>query len=63
MNCGVFFCEQVLENLATFQMQGSGWNFYSIKPLDIHTVRYETLRSSSYVPLPKFLATKKLSST
>jgi len=29
--------EQVLEDLAKFQMNGSGWTFHSIVALDIHT--------------------------
>ena len=49
--------EQVLEDLAKFQM--SGWTFHSIVALDIHTVGYEPLNGSSWVPLPKFLASKK----
>jgi len=51
--------EQVLEDLAKFQMNGSGWTFHSIVALDIHTVGYEPLNGSSWVPLPKFLASKK----
>jgi len=51
--------EQVLEDLANFQMGGSGWAFHSIVALDIHTVGYEPLNGSSYIPLPKFLASKK----
>jgi len=51
--------EQVLEDLAKFQMNGSGWTFHSIAALDIHTVGYEPLNGSSWVPLPKFLANKK----
>jgi len=51
--------EQVLEDHAKFQMNGSGWTFHSIVALDIHTVGYESLSGSSWVPLPKFLASKK----
>jgi len=51
--------EQVLEDLAKFQMNGSGWTFHSILALDIHTIGYEPLNGSSWVPLPKFLANKK----
>ena len=51
--------EQVLEDLAKFQMKGSGWTFHSIVALDIHTVGYESLNGSSCAPLPKFLASKK----
>jgi len=51
--------EQVLENIAVFQMNGSGWTSDSIVSLDIHTVKYKTLRGGIYIPLPKFLASKK----
>jgi len=51
--------EQILENIAVFQMNGSGWTFHSIVSVDIHTVKYKSLREGIYIPLPKFLASKK----
>jgi len=51
--------EQILENMAVFQMNGSGWTFHSIASFDIHTVKYKPLRGRTYIPLPKFLASKK----
>jgi len=51
--------EQVLEDLAKFQMNGGGWTFHSIVALDIHTIGYEPLNGSSWAPLQKFLARKK----
>jgi len=51
--------EQVLEDLAKFQMNGSGWTFHSIVALDIHTVGYEPLIGITWVPLPKLLESKK----
>ena len=51
--------DRALEAMATFQMRGSNWTFRSIISLEIHTVAYEPLRGSSYIPLPKVLATKK----
>ena len=53
------FKESVLESLAKFQRQGSIWRFHSVLSLDLHTVKYEPLGSSCYIPLPKFLAAKK----
>jgi len=41
--------EQVLEDIAKFQINGSGWTFHSIVAHDIHTVGYEPLNE-------KFLA-------
>ena len=51
--------EQILENIAVFQMNGSGWTFNSIVSLDIHMVRCRPLRGGTYVKLPKFPASKK----
>ena len=51
--------ETVLESLASFQRQGSNWRFHSALSLDLHTVKYEPLGCSSYIPLPMFLAAKK----
>jgi len=54
-----FLVEQVLEDLAKFQMNGCEWTFHSIVACDIHTTGYEPLNGSSWVPLPKFLTSKK----
>ena len=35
--------ERMLENIAVFQMNGSGGTFHSIVSLDIHTARYKPL--------------------
>ena len=51
--------ETVFESLTTFERQGSNWRFHSVFSLDLHTVKYEPLGGSSYIPLPKFLAAKK----
>ena len=51
--------ETVLETLAKFQRHGSNWRFRSVLSLDLHTVKYEPLGGSSYIPLPRFLAAKK----
>ena len=50
---------KILEHISTFQYNGSGWVFKSIVSLEIHTVKYEPMRGSSYIPLPKYLADKK----
>ena len=51
--------ETVLESLAQFQRQGSNWRYRSVLNLDLHTVKYEPLVGSSYIPIPGFLAAKK----
>ena len=38
---------------------GSGWIFYKIINLELHTVSYRPLRGNTWVPLPKKLADKK----
>ena len=52
--------ETVLESLAKFQRQGSNWRFHSVLSLDLHTVKYEPPGGSSYIPLPVFVAAKKV---
>ena len=47
------------ESLAKFQRHGSNWSFHSVLSLDLHTVKYEPLGGSSYIPLSAFLAAKK----
>ena len=51
--------DKILESLAAFQMRGSNWIFESIDALELHTVKYEPLNGSSYIPLPKALLNKK----
>ena len=51
--------KSVLESLAKFQRQGSNWRFHSVLSMDLHTVKYEPLDGSFYIPLPAFLAAKK----
>ena len=51
--------ENVSESLAKFERQGSNWRFRSVLSLDLHTVKYEPLGGSSYIPLPGFLAAMK----
>ena len=51
--------ETVLDSLAKCQRQRSNWRFRSVLSLDLHTVKYDPLEGSSYIPLPKFLAAKK----
>ena len=48
-----------MESLAKFQRQGSNWRFHSVLSLNLHTVKYKPLGSSSYIPLAAFLVAKK----
>ena len=51
--------ETVLKSSAKFQRQGCNRIFRSVLSLDLHTVKYDSLRGSSYIPLPAFLAATK----
>ena len=51
--------ERMIEKMAKFQSMGSGWRLHSIIRIELHTVRYNSLRGRSYIPLPKELASKK----
>ena len=55
----VTMVERILEKLATFQNQGSGWRFRRIIRLELHTLSYNPLRGETWIPLPKELANKK----
>ena len=50
--------EEILENIAKYQREGSNWNFKRIISIDIHLNKYEPLSGSSYIPLPKVLRSK-----
>jgi len=52
--------EQVLEDLARFQVNGSGWTFHSIVALDIHTVGYKPLRGAFLWNYQNFFREKRL---
>ena len=51
--------EIILEKIATFQSIGRGWRFHSVILLELHTVKYKSLKGESYIPLPEELAVKK----
>ncbi|PFX11357.1 hypothetical protein AWC38_SpisGene24958 [Stylophora pistillata] len=49
---------EMLESLATFTREGSGWVVESVEGLDLHTVKYTPLKGSSYIKLSKHLERK-----
>ena len=55
--------DTILERIATLvngsSGGGSGWIFYKIIKLELHTVSYRPLRGNTWIPLPKELADKK----
>ena len=50
---------EIMEKLADYQRNGSGWYFKEVISLEIHIVDYQTLKGESYIPLPDFLMRKK----
>ncbi|PFX22887.1 hypothetical protein AWC38_SpisGene12595 [Stylophora pistillata] len=50
---------KMMENMAKFTRNGSGWTVDSIAGLDLHTIEYKPLKGSSYIKLDSCLAKKK----
>ena len=59
----IIMTETILERIANLingsSGGGSGWVFYKIIKLELHTVSYRPLRGNTWIPLPKELADKK----
>ncbi len=51
--------DKMLESLAKYQKEGSDWQLYSVKGLDISVVRFNPLNGSGYSKLPPLIAKKK----
>ena len=49
----------IMEKIEIYQNSGSGWYFREIIHLEIHTVDYNPMRGSSYIPLPDWIVRKK----
>ena len=52
-------CSKILDSLAIYQKEGSGWILDEILHLDFNLAKYTPLKGSSYIPLPKKLKNKK----
>ena len=50
---------QILKKIDEFQQKGSGWVVRKVEHLDVHISRYQPLRGSTYVKLPKYIQDKK----
>ena len=50
--------EKMLESLAKYQKEGSGWQLYSIKGLDVSVVKFNPLDGSGYSKLPPLISNK-----
>jgi hypothetical protein len=51
--------DKMLESLAKYQKEGSGWQLYSIVGLNISVVKFNPLSGSGYSELPPLIAKKK----
>ena len=49
----------IIEKIAIYQKNGSGWYFREIVHLEIHTADFNPMRGSSYIPLPDWIMRKK----
>jgi hypothetical protein len=50
---------KTLSEMEQFETRGSQWKFNSILKMELRINKYNPLRGSSYIPLPKVLANKK----
>ena len=53
------FIREIIENIITFQENGSGWYFKEVVQLEIHTTEFNPMKGSSYIPLPDWIMRKK----
>ena len=55
--------KKIIRNIAdkiyVYQQNGSGWYLKEVDQLEIHTVEFDPLRGSSYIPLPDWIMRKK----
>ena len=54
-----FVIQSIIEKISIYQKNGSGWYFHEVLYLEIHTVDYNPMRGSSYIPLPDWIMRKK----
>ena len=49
----------ILDKIRIYQHNGSGWYFKEVVHFEIHTVNFNPMRGSSYIPLPDWISRKK----
>ncbi|XP_064620678.1 uncharacterized protein LOC135483596 [Lineus longissimus] len=49
----------MLKELKNLIQKGSGWIFLEVTKIELHTVKYQPLSGSSYIPLPQQIQRKK----
>ena len=45
--------KKIIEYIDTYQVNGSGWYFKEVVELEIHTVKFNPAKGSSYIDLPQ----------
>ncbi|CAB4034552.1 Hypothetical predicted protein, partial [Paramuricea clavata] len=53
-------CSKIMDSLAIYQKEGSGWILNEILHLDLNMAKYTPLKGASHIPLLKKLKTKKV---
>ena len=51
--------EEIIDEITYMPMYKTGWYFYEVIRLEIHTVDYKAIKGYSYIPLPEFIMRKK----
>ena len=51
--------KKIVQEIGTYQKNGSGWYFKEVVQLEIHTVEFNPIKGSSYIPLPDWISNKK----
>ena len=51
--------QTIEERIQNFNQRGSNWRFQRVLSLDVHFTDFQPFRGSSFLPLPKKIATKK----
>ena len=49
----------IIEKITQYQLNGSGWYFKEVIQLEIHTINFNPMKGSSYIPLPDWIMRKK----
>ena len=51
--------QTIQERIQNFNQRGSNWRFQRVLSLDVHFTDFQPLRGSTFIPLPRKIATKK----
>ena len=52
--------QTIEERIQNFNQRGSNWRFQRVLSLDVHFTDFQPLRGSTFLPLPRKIATKKV---